>query len=93
FENSAAPRFTYTDAAFFSNSGADSVILSFSGVADTGKLFFAKCDINGNPPVSSIGAGGNIGGSEPNAPKQWARLSSNGNDNGNIVCTFREQVS
>lgn len=93
FENSAAPRFTYTDAAFFSNSGSDSVILSFCGVADTGKLFFAKCDINGNPPVTSIGAGGNIGGSEPNAPKTWARLSSNGNDNGNIVCTFREEIT
>lgn len=93
FENSAAPRFTYTDVAFFSNSGADSVLLSYCGVADTGKLFFAKCDINGNPPVTSIGAGGNIGGSEPGAVKTWARLSSNGNDNGNIICTFREQVS
>lgn len=93
YENSAAPRFTYTDAAFFSNGGADSVILSFCGVSDTGKLFFAKCDILGNPPVTSNGAGANIGGSEPNAPKTWARLSSNGNDNGNIVCTFRQYIS
>ena len=94
FDNSsAAPRITYTDAAFFSNSGADSVILSFCGVPDSSKLYFAKCDINGNPPVTSIGAGASIGGSEPNAPKTWASLSSNGNDNGNIICTFRQYVA
>ncbi|MBE2217592.1 MAG: T9SS type A sorting domain-containing protein [Ignavibacteria bacterium] len=91
--SSAANRITYTDAAYFSNSGTDSVILSFCGVTDSSKLYFAKCDINGNPPVTSTGAGASIGGSEPNALKQWAKLSSNGNDNGNIVCVFRQYVA
>lgn len=91
YENSGAvSRTTYTDIAYFNNSGEDSLIVSFCGVQDSTKLFFAKSDILGNPPVSSAGAGGNIGGSNPNSIKTHARLSSNGNSNGSIVCTFRE---
>ena len=91
YENSGSvTRTTYTDIAYFSNGGEDSVEVSFCGVADSTKLYFAKSDILGNPPVSSIGAGGNIGGSNPNSIKTHAKLSSNGNSNGSIVCTFRE---
>ena len=91
YENSGAiTRQTYTDIAYFNNGGEDSVEVSFCGVADSTKLYFAKSDILGNPPVSSIGAGGNIGGSNPNSIKTHAKLSSNGNNSGSVVCTFRE---
>lgn len=91
YENSGSvTRTTYTDIAYFSNGGEDSVEVSFCGVQDSTKLYFAKSDILGNPPVSSIGSGGNIGGSNPNSIKTHAKLSSNGNNNGSIVCTFRE---
>ncbi|MBZ0204572.1 MAG: T9SS type A sorting domain-containing protein [Ignavibacteria bacterium] len=76
----------YTDIAYFYN-GLDSVIVSYSGGLDSSKLYFAKADINGNPPVTSIGP---AGGSEPGAFKTYGRLSSNGNDNGSIVCVFRQ---
>ncbi len=91
FDNAGSvPRRSYTDIAYFISGGEDSVEVSFCGVADSTKLYFAKSDILGNPPVSSIGAGGNIGGSNPNSVKTHAKLSSNGNNNGSIVCTFRE---
>ena len=38
------------------------------------------------------GAGGFIGGSNPSDEKEYARLSSNGNDNGSIVCVFRQNT-
>jgi hypothetical protein len=85
-------RISYTDITYFNNSGGDSVEVSFCGVPDSTKIYFAKCDINGNPPVSSMGAGGNIGGNDPTAYKTNARLSSNGNDNGSIVCVFRQNT-
>lgn len=91
YENSSSyRRSSYTDIAYFDNGGSDSVIVSFSGVPDSTKIYFAKSDINGNPPAGSTGAGGNIGGNEPNSYKTFARLSSNGNDNGSIICTFRQ---
>lgn len=91
YENSSSyPRTSYTDIAYFNNGGEDSVEVSFCGVPDSTKIYFAKSDINGNPPVSSNGAGGNIGGSEPGSYKTNARLSSNGNENGSIVCVFRQ---
>lgn len=94
YENSSSYRRTsYTDAAYFNNGGSDSVLVSFCGVPDSTKLYFAKCDINGNPPVSFQGAGGNIGGSDPNSYKTFARLSSNGNDNGSVICTFRRLLA
>lgn len=91
YENSGnMPRTTFTDIAYFVNGTEDSVEVSFCGVEDSTKLFFAKSDILGNPPSGSAGAGGNIGGSNPGSVKSHARLSSNGNNNGSIVCTFRE---
>lgn len=91
YENSGnMPRTTFTDIAYFMNGGEDSLEVSFCGVQDSTKLFFAKSDILGNPPSGSSGAGGNIGGSNPNSIKTHAKLSSNGNSNGSIVCTFRE---
>lgn len=91
YENSSSySRTSYTDAAYFNNGGNDSVLVSFCGVPDSTKLYFAKCDINGNPPVTHQGAGGNIGGGDPGSYKTYARLSSNGNDNGSIICTFRQ---
>lgn len=91
YENSSAlVRTSYSDIAYFNNGGEDSIEVSFCGVPDSTKLYFAKSDINGNPPVSSTGAGGNIGGNDPGSYKTHARLSSNGNNNGSIVCTFRQ---
>ncbi len=91
YENSSSyQRTSFTDIAYFNNGGEDSVEISFCGVPDSTKIYFAKSDINGIPPVTSIGAGGNIGGSDPTRYKTHARISSNGNDNGSIVCTFRQ---
>ncbi|MEO8514110.1 MAG: T9SS type A sorting domain-containing protein [Ignavibacteria bacterium] len=91
YDNSSSyQRTSYTDIAYFNNGGEDSVEVSFCGVPDSTKIYFAKSDINGNPPLSSTGAGGNIGGSDPTGYKTHARLSSNGNDNGSIVCAFRQ---
>jgi len=91
YENSSSyPRISFSDAAYFYNGGEDSVEVSFCGVPDSTKIYFAKSDINGIPPGSPEGAGGNIGGSEPYAFKTHAKLSSNGNENGSIVCTFRQ---
>jgi hypothetical protein len=80
----------HSDIAYFRNGANDSVIVSFSNVPDSTKIFFAKADISGNPPTGSVGAGGSIGGSQPNDRKQFARLSSNGFDNGSVVCVFRQ---
>ncbi len=91
YENSGSlTRTTYTDITYFINGDEDSVEVSFCGVQDSTKLFFAKSDILGNPPVSSSGAGGNIGGSNPGSIKTHVKLSSNGNSNGNVICTYRE---
>jgi len=81
----------HSDIAFFDN-GGDSILVSFSNVPDSTKLFFAKSN-NSNGPATSNGAGGFIGGSQSNDHKQFARLSSNGNDNGSIICVFRQNTS
>ena len=91
YENSSSySRTSYTDIAYFNNGNEDSVEVSFCGVPDSTKIYFAKSDINGNPPSSSEGAGGNIGGSDAGSFKTYAKLSSNGNDNGSLVCVFRQ---
>jgi hypothetical protein len=84
-------RTLYTDIAYFNNGGTDSVEVSYCGVPDSTKLYFAKSDINGNAPV--ISAGENIGGSEPNDFKTHARLSSNGSSNGSLICAFNQYTS
>lgn len=81
----------HSDIAFFKNS-SDSIIVSYSNVPDSTKIFFAKSDIS-NGPATPIGAGGFIGGNYPSDYKQFARLSSNGNDNGSIICVFRQRTN
>ncbi len=77
----------YTDIAYFNNGGQDSLILSFSGAKDSSKIYFAKCDRLGNAPNAGAGQ---VSGLQTNDYKSHARLSSNGNDNGSIICTFRQ---
>jgi hypothetical protein len=81
----------HSDIAYFNN-GGDSIIVSFSNVPDSTKLFFAKSNIS-NGPATATGAGGFIGGSQPDDWKQFARLSSNGNDNGSVICVFRQNTN
>jgi len=81
----------HSDIAYFKN-GSDSIIVSFSNVPDSTKLFFAKSNIS-NGPATATGAGGAIGGSQDTDHKQFARLSSNGNDNGSVICVFRQHTN
>ena len=81
----------HSDIAYFQNS-IDSIIVSFSNVPDSTKIFFAKSNIF-NGPATSNGAGGFIGGMQPDDRKQFARLSSNGNNNGSIFCLFRQYTN
>jgi len=79
----------FTDIAYFKNTN-DSLIVSFSGVPDSTKLFFSKHDINGTSSTTSGQIISFVGGSEPTLFKTNARLASNGNNNGAIVCAFRQ---
>jgi hypothetical protein len=81
----------HSDIAYFNNS-SDSLIVSFSNVPDSTGLFFAKSDIY-NGPGTADGAGGFIRGSQAGDYKQYARLSSNGNGNGSIICVFRQNTN
>jgi len=60
----------------------------FSNVADSTKLFFSKTGIV--PPYPGSSAGGFVGGSEPTARKSHARLSTNGIENGSMICIFNQ---
>lgn len=80
-------RTLYSDIAYIRRSTGDSVIVSFSGVPDSTRIFFSKGDIGGNPPVGNATS---QAGSEASAYKQYARISSNGYDNGSVICVFRE---
>ncbi|MBS1514302.1 MAG: T9SS type A sorting domain-containing protein [Bacteroidetes bacterium] len=77
----------YTDIAYFNNGGQDSLLLSFSGAKDSSKIYFSKIDKAGIAPGISAGA---VSGLQSSDYKTHARLSSNGNDNGNIICSFRQ---
>lgn len=81
----------HSDIAYFRN-GSDSVILVYSNVPDTNRLYFSKANIFGGPGTD-FAAGGGIGGSEPNDPKQFARLSSNSSTNGSVICVFRQYTN
>ncbi len=84
----AIQRTLYSDIAFFNNTN-DSVIVSFSAIPDSTKIFFSKADGNGNAPTS----GHYQGGSDASAYKFFARLSSNGNSNGSIICVFNQTLN
>ncbi|MCX6157648.1 MAG: T9SS type A sorting domain-containing protein [Ignavibacteriae bacterium] len=86
---STITRTLFTDIAFFSN-GSDSIIVSFSGVPDSTKIFFSKMGIGGVSPTVAGQYAGFIGGSEPNNYKYGARLSSNGNNSGSVFCIFNQ---
>ncbi|MCB0724772.1 MAG: T9SS type A sorting domain-containing protein [Ignavibacteriae bacterium] len=79
----------HSDIAYFRN-GSDSIIVSYSNMRDSTKIFFAKCSIGAPVPQT---AGGPIGGSEPTLHKQYANLSTNSSGNGSVVCLFRQFVS
>jgi hypothetical protein len=83
--------YLYTDIAFFKNT-LDSVIVSFSGVPDSTKIFFSKMAISGISPSVSGQYVGFVGGSEPTQYKYGTRLSSNGNNNGSIICIFKQGI-
>jgi hypothetical protein len=80
-------RTLYTDIAYLRHGSSDSIIVSFSGVPDSTKIFFAKSDITGNPAAGNSSV---QGGSEPSAEKQWTRIATNGYDNGSVICVFRQ---
>ena len=81
----------HSDIAYFQNTN-DSIIVSYSNIPDSTKIFFAKSDIS-NGPGTPNGAGGFIGGTEDMDHKQFARLSSNGNGNGSVICVFRQNTN
>lgn len=78
----------YSDIAFFKNTN-DSLVVSFSGVPDSTKIFFAKCDGNGNVPTVGVSQAG----TESTDYKTFARLSSNGNTNGSVLCVFNQYTN
>jgi hypothetical protein len=82
----------HSDIAFFHN-GSDSIIVSYSNMRDSTKIFFAKSNISNGPGTSTGAGGGGIGGSSPSDYKQFGRMSSNGNDNGSIICVFRQSTN
>ena len=78
----------YSDIAYFQNT-ADSVVVSFSGGTDSTKIFFAKCNGDGNQPVT----GHYQAGSDVGAYKHHARLATNSNSNGYVICLFNQMIS
>jgi len=81
-------RTLYSDIAYIRHRLHDTVIVSFSGVPDSTIIYFAKADINGIP---TIGHGATFqSGAQSSARKEWARISSNGYDNGSVICVFRQ---
>lgn len=83
-------RTVYSDICYFNNGGADSIEVSYAGGTDSTKIYFSKGDITGSQPAGYTGSGASIGGSQGNDVKSYASLSSNGNDNGSVICTFRQ---
>jgi hypothetical protein len=93
WQNASAPanyqRTLYSDIAYIRNGTSDSVIVSFNGVPDSTRIFFAKSDISGTSPTQGHFQAGNA----PTDPKTHARLSSNGSTNGSVICVFRQLTS
>jgi len=90
YHTGGASETLHSDIAYFQHNGADSIIVSYSNVPTNTRIFFAKSNITNGP--GGNGSGG-IGGTNPTLHKQYGRLASNGNDNGRIVCVFRENDS
>ena len=90
YHTGGASETLHSDIAYFQHNGADSIIVSYSNVPTNTRIFFAKSNITNGP--GGNGSGG-IGGTNPTFHKQYGRLASNGNDNGRIVCVFRENDS
>lgn len=88
FNSSTYPKTLHTDIAYFKSGGSDSLMFVFSNVADSTKLFFSKTGLVA--PYEGSSAGGSVGGSSPTARKSHARLSTNGIDNGSMICVFNE---
>ncbi len=82
-------RTLYSDIAYIRNGTSDSLVVSFSGVPDSNRVFFAKSDISGTPPTQ----GHYQFGTNTTDPKSHARLSSNGSTNGSVICVFRQFTS
>lgn len=80
----------HTDIAFFRNTN-DSLIVSYSNVPDSTKLFFSKMSISS--PYTGASAGAFIGGSESTARKSNARIATNSNNNGAVIAVFRQYNS
>ncbi|MFA5405401.1 MAG: T9SS type A sorting domain-containing protein, partial [Ignavibacteria bacterium] len=75
----------YSDIAYFYNSG-DSLVVSFSGIPDSTKIFYAKCSGSGVVPAT----GTYQSGTESTSYKLYGRLSSNGNSNGSVISIFNQ---
>lgn len=88
FNGSNYAKTLHTDIAYYKNGGNDSLMFVFSNVSDSTKLFFSKTGITA--PYAGTSAGGSVGGSSPTARKSHARLSTNGIDNGSMICAFNE---
>jgi hypothetical protein len=85
---STYPKTLHTDIAYFKSGGNDSLMFVFSNVNDSTKLFFSKTGISA--PYVGTSGGSSVGGSSPTARKSYARLSTNGIDNGSMICLFNE---
>ncbi|MCU0373019.1 MAG: T9SS type A sorting domain-containing protein [Ignavibacteria bacterium] len=93
YSETATQQNLYTDIAFFQRGFIDSLVISYSGVADSTKVFFSKMSASGGL-ISPVNPGqyiGPVGGSEPNYMKYGGRLSSNGNNNGSIFFIFNQK--
>jgi hypothetical protein len=82
---SGSLRDLHSDIAYFRHSGQDSIIVSYSNMRDSTRIFFMKSNISNGPAQSA----GNTAGNTVGIHKQYGRLASNGNDLGRIVCIFR----
>lgn len=84
-------KYLSTDIAFFIHS-SDSLIISYSGIPDSTKLFFAKTNNSFSDLTSAGQYVGFIGGSEANDWKHDTKLSTNGNSNGSVIAIFNQQT-
>ncbi len=82
-------RTLYSDIAYFKNGTGDSVIVSFSNVPDSTLNFLFKSRYKRESLKRERRHQARAVRNRQHM-KQWARLSSNGNGNGSVICVFRE---